>query len=83
MTCSTGRSADQHILASLVGHWIDQALHTIQGLVSLESPSTKPVHLRDLNQLASFPKGADLPGGNGVFFISLNTVSILQKIWSK
>lgn len=74
-THSTSWGTNEHILARLVCHGVDEALHTIQSLVALESASTEAIHFGNLDEFATSPKRANLASRYNVFFIFLSNVN--------
>ncbi len=62
----TGRGADEHVLARLVGHRVHQALHAVERLVALEGVPAQPVHVGDLDEALARPERARLRCGHHV-----------------
>ena len=47
----TSGSADKHVLAAVICDWMNQTLHAIERLVTLEGTPAETVHFTDLHEL--------------------------------
>lgn len=70
-TYSTSWSTDQHVLAGVVSHGINQTLHSVEGLIFWERSPAKTIHFGDLDKFSAFANSTNFGSWYGILLVSL------------